>query len=206
MADSRADPRIFLLDPDERGVLPLDRFHIPKRLRRTVKSDLYAVTCDQDFPGVVEACADPAPGREDTWINDRIVRLYTELHQRGHAHSLEVRDAEGALVGGLYGVVLGAAYFGESMFSRARDASKVALVHLVARLIAGNYRLLDAQFITEHLRQFGAEEIPRAAYHRRLRAACAALAHFDAAADPLSGADALALVDAAQRGQGETAD
>ncbi len=198
MADSRGDPRIFLLDPDERGVLPLDKFHIAKRLARTVRQDVFRVTADRDFPAVVDACAAPAPGREDTWINDRIVSLYTELHERGDAHSIEVWASDGALVGGLYGVRLGAAFFGESMFSIARDSSKVALVHLVARLIKGGFKLLDAQFITQHLRQFGAVEIGRADYHAKLDDALSRRADFFAAGAAMSGAEALALIKEAQ--------
>jgi leucyl/phenylalanyl-tRNA--protein transferase len=192
MADSRADPRIFLLDPDERGLLPLDRFHIPKRLARTVRQDPVEVRVDTAFRSVVEACAAPAPGREETWINRRIRDLYGELHERGSAHSVEAWDGAD-LVGGLYGVELGGAFFGESMFSRARDVSKIALVHLVARLRAGGFLLLDAQFITDHLRQFGAEQIGRDAYHARLEAALAVRADFFAAPRRLTGSEAIAL-------------
>ena len=147
MAETRRGDRLYWLDPELRGVLPLDRFHLPRRLARTVRGGDYAVTCDQDFARVIASCAAPAEGREDTWINRDIERLFTALHARGHAHSVEVRQGE-ALVGGLYGVVLGGAFFGESMFSLARDASKVALVHLVARLRLGGFRLLDTQFVT----------------------------------------------------------
>lgn len=177
MAEARDDQRVFLVDPDWRGVLPLDRFHISHRLGRTVRSDIFQVRIDTAFDQVVEACAQPAPGRDDTWINGPIQTLYSALYQRGLAHSVECWR-EGELVGGLYGVTLGAAFFGESMFSLARDASKVALVHLVARLVTGRFRLLDTQFITEHLSQFGAENIPRAAYRKRLEAALAHEADF----------------------------
>lgn len=163
MAETRDDPRIFLLDPDERGIIPLDEFHIPRSLRKTVRRDQFHVTIDRCFQTVVRACASPAPGREETWINPSIESLYAEMHARGHAHSVECwRDGE--LVGGLYGVNLGAAFFGESMFSRATDASKTALVHLVARLKAGGFTLLDAQFTTEHLERFGARSIARDDY------------------------------------------
>ena len=163
MAETRDDPRIFLLDPDERGIIPLDEFHIPRSLRKTVRRDQFHVTIDRCFQTVVRACASPAPGREETWINPSIESLYAEMHARGHAHSVECwRDGE--LVGGLYGVNLGAAFFGESMFSRATDASKTALVHLVARLKAGGFTLLDAQFMTEHLERFGARSIARDDY------------------------------------------
>ena len=175
MGEARDDPDMHLVDPERRGLIPLDGFHAPRRLRRTVRADAFAVTADTAFDAVVALCAEGAPGREDTWINAPIRALYGELHRRGRAHSVECR-LDGELVGGLYGVSIGAAFFGESMFSRATDASKVALVHLVGRLRAGGYRLLDAQFRTEHLEQFGTEEVPRAAYRRRLAAALAAAA------------------------------
>ena len=168
MADSRDDPRVFLVDAEQRGVLPLDeRFHVPRRLARTVRAEAFQVRIDTAFPTVLEACAAERSYAEDTWINQPIQALYGELFARGLAHSVECWR-EGVLVGGLYGVSLGSAFFGESMFSKARDASKTALVHLVARLRFGGYRLLDSQFMTEHLAQFGAEEIGRAEYHRRL--------------------------------------
>ncbi|HWL83398.1 MAG TPA: leucyl/phenylalanyl-tRNA--protein transferase [Roseomonas sp.] len=172
MAESRAGRRLYWLDPELRGILPLDGFHLPRRLRRTVLSGAFTVTADADFSGVIAGCAAPAPGREDSWINPEIERLFTELHEMGHAHSIEVWGG-GALLGGLYGVALGGAFFGESMFSRARDVSKVALVHLVARLRLGGFTLLDTQFITEHLAQFGTIEIPRAEYKQRLAEALA---------------------------------
>ena len=171
MAESRRSDRLYWLDPALRGVLPLDGgFHLSRRLRRTALSDRFAVTVDQDFAGVIRGCAEPAPGRTDTWINEEIERLFLDLHARGAAHSVEVM-AEGRLVGGLYGVSLGGAFFGESMFSRVTDASKVALVHLVARLRLGGYTLLDTQFLTAHLARFGAVEIPKTDYKLRLAAA-----------------------------------
>jgi leucyl/phenylalanyl-tRNA--protein transferase len=170
MADSRDDDSVFLIDPERRGVLPLDGFHLPRRLARTVRSGPYEVRIDTDFEAVVEACAAAGPARLETWINLPIQRMYGELFSRGAAHSVECWAGD-TLVGGLYGVSLGAAFFGESMFSIRRDASKIALVHLVARLIEGGYRLLDTQFITEHLKQFGTTEIPRSDYHRRLNLA-----------------------------------
>lgn len=170
MAEGRDDPRIFLLEPDERGILPLDAFHIPRSLRKSVRQDLYDVTVNMRFEDIVAQCAKSAPGREDTWINDDIRRLYTDLHNLGHAHSIECWQGD-KLVGGLYGVSLGGAFFGESMFSVARDASKVALVHLVARLRAGNYSLLDTQFMTEHLTQFGGTTIAREEYRSILETA-----------------------------------
>lgn len=172
MADARDDDRIFLIDPDRRGVQPLDRFHVPRRLARTVRSGDVQVRIDTAFAEVVEACAAPGPGRPDTWINGTIQALYQALFTRGMAHSVECW-LDGKLVGGLYGVSLGAAFFGESMFSSERDASKIALVHLAARLKAGGYHLLDVQFLTEHLRQFGCEDIPKPEYQRRLAAALA---------------------------------
>ena len=179
MAERRDDPELFWVSPERRGIIPLDAFHVPKRLARTVRSDRFAVTSDACFAEVMRQCAAPAPGREQSWINDEILRLYTALHEAGHAHSLETWRG-GELVGGLYGVSLGAAFFGESMFSRETDASKVALVHLVARLIEGGYVLLDTQFITDHLARFGTVEIPRAAYLARLREAIAADAYWSA--------------------------
>ncbi|GIX17850.1 MAG: leucyl/phenylalanyl-tRNA--protein transferase [Rhodothalassiaceae bacterium] len=170
MAESRHGTRLFWLDPPERGILPLDRFHVPRSLAKVVRQDRFRVTVDRAFRAVITACAEPAPGREDSWINPAIIALYDALHQRGHAHSVECWQ-DGELVGGLYGVSLGAAFFGESMFHRARDASKVALVHLVARLRRGGFRLLDTQFLTAHLARFGAVAVPRARYHERLAAA-----------------------------------
>jgi leucyl/phenylalanyl-tRNA--protein transferase len=172
MADARDDERIFLVDPERRGVLPLDSFHIPKRLVRTVKADPFQVRIDTAFDAVVEACALARPGRTETWINSSIQAMYGALYRRGQAHSIECWQ-EGELVGGLYGVTLAGAFFGESMFSTARDASKVALVHLVARLTIGRFKLLDAQFITDHLSQFGAREISRAQYRAKLATALA---------------------------------
>jgi leucyl/phenylalanyl-tRNA--protein transferase len=172
MADARDDDRIFLVDPELRGFLPLRAFHIPRRLARTVRSDPFQVRVDTAFDGVVAACAAARAGRTETWINRPIQALYGGLYRRGLAHSIECW-LEGELVGGLYGVALAGAFFGESMFSIARDASKVALVHLVARLLEGRFKLLDTQFITEHLTQFGAREAPRAQYHDRLAEALA---------------------------------
>jgi leucyl/phenylalanyl-tRNA--protein transferase len=160
MGERRDDPKLYWLDPRLRAILPLDGFHLPKRLARTVRQGVFDVTADEAFTDVMRACAEPRPGHPESWINEPILGLYGSLHRRGHAHSIECRR-DGMLVGGLYGVSVGAAFFGESMFSRERDASKVALVHLVARLIKGGFRLLDCQFMTEHLRSFGAIEMPR---------------------------------------------
>ena len=167
MAERRGDPTLYWVSPEKRGVIPLSFFHVPHRLARTVRSGRFTVTADRAFHDVIQACAAPAAGREETWINSEIMRLYTALHAGGHAHSIECWQG-GELVGGLYGVRLGAAFFGESMFSHARDASKVALVHLVEGLKRGGFVLLDTQFITPHLARFGAIEIPREQYLTKL--------------------------------------
>ncbi|MGQ3675566.1 leucyl/phenylalanyl-tRNA--protein transferase [Xanthobacter sp. TB0139] len=177
MAESADDPGLFWIEPEQRGIIPLDRFRVPSRLARTVRSDKFEIRVDSDFEGVISGCAAPQEGRENTWINDVIRQLYGELFRRGHCHTVEAwRD--GKLVGGLYGVRLGGAFFGESMFHRERDASKVALVHLVGRLIAGGFRLLDTQFVTSHLSGFGADEVPRQRYQHMLETALACDANF----------------------------
>ncbi len=170
MGEARDDPRVFLVEPDLRGVIPLDRFHIPTRLRRKIRREPFEVRVNSAFAEVLDACAAPAPGREDTWINAPIRSLYLQLRALGRAHSIECWSDD-QLVGGLYGVTLGTAFFGESMFSRATDSSKIALVHLVARLKLGGWTLLDAQFRTPHLDQFGLIEVPQSAYLRGLRVA-----------------------------------
>jgi len=167
MAERRDDPDLYWVSPEKRGVLPLDGFHVSHRLARTVRSDKFEVAFDRSFVDVMRACA---AARDETWINAEILRLYTALHATGYAHSVECRQ-NGELVGGLYGVSLGGVFFGESMFSIRRDASKVALVHLVAQLIRGGYVLLDTQFLTAHLAQFGAIEVTRGAYLARLNEA-----------------------------------
>ena len=179
MAERHQDPDLFWVSPDQRGIFPLENFHVAKRLARTVRSDKFTVTVATAFRDVMLACATPAEGREETWINDEILRLYTALFASGHAHSVETRR-NGELVGGLYGVQLGGAFFGESMFSRTTDASKVALVHLVARLKAGGFRLLDAQFLTPHLASLGAIEIPRVRYIAKLNQAITVKAYWPA--------------------------
>src|SRR3954454_23959395 len=166
MADSRDAAELFWVEPRNRAILPLDRFHLSRSLKRTLHSGRFDVTHDRDFAAVITACAD----REETWINGELERAMLALHQSGHAHSVEVR-LNGELVGGLYGVKLGRAFFGESMFSRARDASKVALAWLVARLQVGNFTLLDCQFMTEHLASLGAVSVPRETYVALLSAA-----------------------------------
>lgn len=191
MADARDDARVFLIDPERRGVIPLDRFHVARRLARTVRGEPFEVKIDTAFAEVVGQCAVARPGRLETWINTPIERLYNQLHQQGFAHSVECW-LEGELVGGLYGVALQGAFFGESMFSRRTDASKVALVHLVGRLIADGFVLLDTQFLTEHLAQFGAQEIPRREYHRRLARALRVEPEFQREA--MAGAAALQLI------------
>lgn len=190
MADARHDARVFLVEPARRGVIPLDGFRISRRLARTVRSDRFIVRLDTAFPEVIACCAAPRPGRMETWINRTIEGLCLELFARGRAHSVEAwRD--GRLAGGLYGVSLGAAFFGESMFSAERDASKVALVHLVARLRLAGFTLLDAQFMTDHLKSFGAVEIAKADYRRQLTTALATAANLRATPPYIAGAVAL---------------
>jgi leucyl/phenylalanyl-tRNA---protein transferase len=183
MAEARDDDRVFLIDPELRGVLPLAGFHVPRRLARTIRIGAFDIRADTAFDAVIEACARAAPDRPETWINAPIQDLYRELFGRGLAHTVECwQGAE--LVGGLYGVSIGGAFFGESMFSLERDASKVALVHLVGRLIVGGYGLLDTQFMTAHLSQFGAVEISRTEYRRRLAQALGVSADFYRLAPP----------------------
>lgn len=174
MAESRDATELHWVDPRRRGVFPLERFHISRSLSRTIRKGGFTITTDTDFDGVVRGCAD----RSETWINAEIFQLYSALHRSGHTHSLEVR-VEGQLMGGVYGVVLGAAFFGESMFSRMTNGSKIALAFLCHRLRAGGFRLFDTQFLTPHLASLGAVEISRLDYHRQLRAALAAKAQFN---------------------------
>jgi leucyl/phenylalanyl-tRNA---protein transferase len=173
MAESADDPHLYWIEPEQRGVIPLESFHVPRRLRRTIASRRFEIRVDSDFDAVIDSCAAAVEDRPKTWINAPIRRLYGDLFRMGACHTVETwRD--GRLVGGLYGVSLGAAFFGESMFSRETDASKVALVHLVERLKAGGYRLLDTQFTTDHLRQFGAIDVERREYQAMLAEAIAA--------------------------------
>lgn len=196
MAERADATDLYWVDPERRGVLPLERFHAPRSLRKTVRRRLFAVTVNTAFDAVLRGCAERTKTRPETWINGQISQLYADLFAMGHAHSVECwRDGE--LVGGLYGVQLGAAFFGESMFSRASDASKVALVHLVARLRVGGFTLLDTQFTTDHLERFGAELIPRNAYRARLADAIARHAAFPGAVDDADIEDALCAEDAA---------
>jgi leucyl/phenylalanyl-tRNA--protein transferase len=201
MAESADDPAIYWIEPEQRGVIPLNAFHVPARLARTVRSERFTVVCDRDFDAVIDGCAEPQPGRTNTWINPRIRNLYRGLYGIGHCHTVEVYAGD-ALVGGLYGVSLGRTFFGESMFHRARDASKVALVHLVARLKAGSFALLDTQFVTEHLRTFGATEVPRKQYHKLLAEALIGEADFDVFPRDRSmpGAEALGLATGSKAG------
>ncbi len=171
MADSATAGDVFWVEPKRRGVLPLDGFHLPKSLAKVLKSERFMLTVDRAFDAVLAACAEPVPGRTDTWINPLIADAYRALHARGHAHSIEAWTDDGALAGGLYGVRLGGAFFGESMFTRVRDASKCALAALVARLQVGGFTLLDTQFLTEHLARFGAQEVTARAYRAQLAAA-----------------------------------
>ena len=197
MAESAEDPALYWIEPEHRGIIPLDGFHLPSRLARTVRSDRFDIRVNHDFEGVLDGCSEPAPGRARTWINKRIRTLYRKLYDIGHCHSIEAYE-DGQLAGGLYGVCLGRAFFGESMFHRSRDASKVALVHLVARLKAGDFRLLDTQFVTDHLKTFGAIEVSRRQYHKLLEGALVGEGNF--AALPLnrsiSGEEALARLGA----------
>lgn len=170
MAETAEDPEIFWVEPELRGIIPLDQFHISKSLAKTIRQKPFDIRFDTAFERVVEKCGEPAPDRPSTWINSTIRRLYGELFRMGHAHSVEAWDGED-LVGGLYGVTLGSAYFGESMFSRRTNASKICLFHLVERLKARGFTLLDTQFTTEHLKTFGAIDIPKRAYQRLLEQA-----------------------------------
>jgi len=193
MAESADDPGLFWVEPELRGIIPLDRFHLSARLARTVRADRFEIRVDSAFGAVIAACAESKPDRAETWINARIREIFGELFALGHVHTVECWR-EGRLVGGLYGLSLGGAFFGESMFHRETDASKVALVHLVARLRRGGYRLLDTQFQTGHLAQFGTIEIPRNGYRRLLDEALQHHSDWHAwpASAPTSGRDALA--------------
>lgn len=178
MAEDAHDPTLYWVEPEMRGIIPLAAFHVPKSLAKVVRQQRYEITFNVAFGPVIRACAEPAPGRQKTWINRTILELYTDLHRLGHAHSVEAWDDD-QLVGGLYGVTLGRAFFGESMFSRRPDASKVSLVHLVERLRQRGFVLLDTQFTTEHLKRFGAIDVPRADYEGLLAEALIGEAVFD---------------------------
>lgn len=193
MAESADDPGLFWIEPEQRGLLPLDGFHLARRLARTIRTEVFDIRIDTDFEGVIQGCARPAPGRRKTWINTRIRELYGDLFQQGHCHTVEAWQ-DGQLVGGLYGIELGGAFFGESMFSTVRDASKVALTYLVARLKAGGFTLLDIQFITDHLKRFGATEIDRDDYQIVLREALSHSADFHCMAGGGTSEEVLQLV------------
>ncbi len=193
MAEAADDPALYWIEPQQRGILPLDGVHVPKRLARTIKQDVFEVRINSDFDAVIAGCGSERPGRQTTWINDKIRQLYGDLFKMGNCHTVETwRD--GRLAGGLYGVSLGGVYFGESMFSFETDASKVALAHLCARLIAGGFTLLDCQFITEHLRQFGTVEIDRTDFHRLLEAALKVPGDFLKLPKDTTGAGALEII------------
>lgn len=199
MAESADDPALYWIEPQHRGILPLEAAHVPKRLARTVRSGHFRVAIDTDYEGVIEGCAAERAGRRSTWINARIRGLYLDLFRLGHCHTVEVWN-EDRLVGGLYGVALGGVFFGESMFSYERDASKVALVHLIGRLIAGGFTLLDTQFVTDHLRQFGTIEIDRGDFHRYLDAALKQTADFMRLPFDATGSDILDIIEKARGG------
>jgi leucyl/phenylalanyl-tRNA--protein transferase len=195
MAESAEDPALYWIEPEQRGIIPLQGFHVSSRLARTVRATPLTVWVDRDFDAVIDGCAEPGPDRDKTWINARIRKIYRALYDIGHCHTVEVYQGD-ELVGGLYGVSLGRAFFGESMFHRVRDASKIALVHLVARLRAGGFRLCDTQYVTEHLKTFGAVDVPKKRYHRLLEEALVGDADFATLPvdRPLSGEDALAQI------------
>ena len=188
MAEDADSPDLFWVSPEQRGVMPLDGFHVSKSLRKTLKHHPYRVVFDTDFNAIIDGCATEGEDRDQTWINPTIRKLYGELYRRGFVHTVEVWD-DSDLVGGLYGLALGAAFFGESMFHRKTDASKIALAHLVERLNAGGFRLLDTQFVTDHLRSLGGIEIPRTVYEVQLAAALARRADFYAVDRPSAAAD-----------------
>jgi leucyl/phenylalanyl-tRNA--protein transferase len=195
MAENADDPALYWIEPDMRGIIPIEGFHVPARLARTIRTTPYTVWVDRNFDETIDGCAAAKPDRARTWINGRIRQIYRSLFEHGHCHSVEVYDGDN-LVGGLYGVSLGRAFFGESMFHRTRDASKIALVHLVARLRLGGYRLLDTQYVTDHLKTFGAVEVGKRRYHRLLEEAIIGAADFGALATnrPVSGDEALAII------------
>ncbi len=197
MAESAYDPALYWIEPQHRGILPLDQVHVPRRLKKTIRGTPYDVRIDSEFDGVIEGCAASRPGRRSTWINSRIRQLYRDLFNLGHCHTVEVWDGS-RLVGGLYGVALGGAFFGESMFSVERDVSKIALVHLCGRLIAGGFVLLDTQFVTEHLRQFGAIEVGREEFQVRLEQALKIQADFHRLPRLISPETALGQIEALQ--------
>lgn len=194
MAESADDDTLFWVEPEERGIIPLTDFHISRRLKKTIRQDRYTVVINQNFEAVIDGCAAVQPGRDVTWINAPIRRLYKALFDSGRAHTVEVYDKDD-LVGGLYGVHIGGAFFGESMFSRVRDASKIALVHLVARMCAGGFRLLDTQFTTDHLKTFGAIDVNRHRYHLLLETALDRRGDFEVLEPVVEGKKALQIIE-----------
>jgi leucyl/phenylalanyl-tRNA--protein transferase len=194
MAESADDPGLFWLEPEQRGILPLDTVHVPRRLKRTIRGDFFEIRTSTDFQGVIDGCSAPMPGRQKTWINREIRRLYGELFEMGHCHTVEAWQ-DGDLVGGLYGVSLNGAFFGESMFSFKTDASKVCLIHLVARLKKGGYTLLDTQFVTGHLAKFGTHEVPKDEYNVLLSSALQRETDFYALSTKATGAEILSILD-----------
>jgi leucyl/phenylalanyl-tRNA--protein transferase len=198
MAESADDPALYWIEPQHRGILPLDAVHVPRRLVRTLRTTPLEVKIDSDIVGVIQGCAASRPGRRSTWINDRIRSLYRDLFNLGHCHTVEVWNDK-RLVGGLYGVALNGAFFGESMFSYERDASKIALVYLASRLAYGGFRLLDTQFVTDHLRQFGTVELNRDEFHRLLEKALDVEADFHALAENASADEIVSILDSAHK-------
>ena len=198
MAESAEDQALYWIEPQNRGILPLDGVHVPRRLRKTYRSGIYHVRYNTNFDGVIDGCAASRPGRRSTWINSRIRQLYGSLFRQGQCHTVETYLGD-RLVGGLYGVSLGSAFFGESMFSTERDASKIALVHLVARLIYGRFTLLDTQFVTDHLRQFGTVELGKAAFLAELEPAVAGTGDFLALPDDATAETILSIIEKANR-------
>ena len=201
MAESAEDPALFWIEPQHRGVLPLDEIHISRRMKKTLRSSPFEIRIDHDFQGVIDGCAGDGPTRPSTWINDRIRKLYGALFDMGHCHTVEAW-CDDKLVGGLYGVHLKGAFFGESMFSRASNASKITLMHLVAHLINGGFKLLDTQFVTEHLCQFGAEEVDRRNFQTLLEKALKVDGVFPEITAKLSGADVVEIITRNHRHQG----
>ncbi len=201
MAESADDPVLYWIEPQARGILPLDGVHVPRRLARSMRQGGFEVRIDSDFEGVIRGCGAARPGRTTTWINDKIRGLYRELFDMGRCHTVETW-VDGELVGGLYGVALGGAFFGESMFSTRTDASKIALVHLAARLIHGGFTLLDCQFVTEHLRQFGTLEVSRTDFHTRLEAALRQEGDFLRLPDAIGSDEVTAIIVAARSAGG----
>jgi leucyl/phenylalanyl-tRNA--protein transferase len=193
MAESADDPALYWIEPQQRGLLPLDSVHVPRRLARSVRRQTFDIRVDHDFAGVIRGCSASRGGRRSTWINARIRELYGELFQSGYCHTVEAWQGP-RLVGGLYGVALGGVFFGESMFSRQTDVSKIALLHLIARLIHGGFTLLDTQFVTDHLRQFGTVEVERAEFHTILESALERVGDFSALAPDTTGTDILAII------------